>query len=272
MRFLIKLALLVGLVALFLPGRPKDGAPGDPGLSPVVLLYGVQQAFTDLGGFCDRSPAACATARDAASFVGERIAEGAAIGYAMVRDKIAPHAGEPARAVEDPYPAPRSYSPPAPGRDGGNGGDIVTGALSPGNAAGGPAQTRAALSASPQVERPASARPAAGEPAGSTPATEFRPPQPYRQPISPGSTPDAKAAPAKPAPQSAKAHAKEATPAREPARTAAIVPPQLDHVPGSPKPFRMPAMAGGAREALHPMPLEIIPPERAPVPRFAPRA
>ena len=53
---------------------------------------------------------------------------------------------------------------------------------------------------------------------------------------------------------------------------AIFAPPQLDHVPGSPKPFRMPAMAGGAREALHPMPLEIIPPERAPVPRFAPRA
>jgi len=239
MRFLIKIAFLIGLIALFLPGhRDKDGA-ADPGLSPVVLLYGVQQAFADLGGFCDRSPAACATARDAASFVAARISEGAAIGYGLIREKVTgEEPAEPATPSSAPAP-PRAYTPPGQARASH---PMTTGAVAP-----------AALSiaarepAAPAPPAPRATLPSA--PQTATPAPQL--PQPYRRPV-----------PAETKPRSAP----------DAAKTAEIAPPLLDHVPGSPKPFRMPAMAGGANEPLHPVPQAILPPERAPLPRFAPRA
>ncbi|WP_062230800.1 DUF5330 domain-containing protein [Aureimonas sp. N4] len=250
MRFLIKIAFLIGLIALFLPGhRDKDGA-SDPGLSPVVLLYGVQQAFSDLGGFCDRSPAACASARDAASFVVARVQEGAVIGYGLIREKMA---GEkPAQpAPNDPPVPPRAYTPPGTARPNAS---ITTGSVAPG--------APAALSfAAP--ERPAPT-PIAIRPALQTPApnaTAARPlPQPYRKPV-PADAPAAAKAPESKTPAMSQA-----------AKTAEVAPPIPDRVPGSPKPFRMPAMAGGADEPLHPVPQAILPPERAPLPRFAPRA
>lgn len=249
MRFLIKIAFLVGLVALFLPNHSKDGTTSDPGLSPVVLLYGVQQAFSDLGSFCDRSPAACATARDAASFVGARITEGAAIGYAMVREKVAGQSAEPSGIEDEQRPMPRAYTPPS--RQPANG-EMTTGALraDPISAMIDSTTTgRIAPDAAPRAVRPAPI-----EAAPRAAATALHPPQPYRQPVP------------------AQSH-----PAAAPPQTAAIAPNALSsgeirHVPGSAKPFRMPAMAGGAREALHPQPHEIVPPERAPLPRFAPRA
>ncbi|WP_062113742.1 DUF5330 domain-containing protein [Aureimonas sp. AU40] len=248
MRFLIKIAFLIGLVALFLPGRSDKEEGHEPGLSPVVLLYGVQQAFSDLGSFCERSPAACATARDAASFVAQRVTEGAAIGYGLIREKVA---GLPPEPPADARPAPKAYTPPGAARPAGArpAGEMTTGAVAPNGApmlattkAPGSAQAPRALAFAP-AERV----PSAGFAPRPAPATALHAPQPYRQPV-----------PAKTA--------------SEPARTASALPAELDHVPGSPKPFRMPAMAGGARDAAHPLPQAIVPPERAPVPRFAPRA
>lgn len=249
MRFLIKIAFLIGLIALFLPGhRDKDGA-SEPGLSPVVLLYGVQQAFSDLGGFCDRSPAACASARDAASFVAGRIQEGAVIGYGLIREKMTGEKPAPP-ASDDPPAPPRAYTPPGAARPNAS---ITTGSVAPGAPAAlsfaapeRPAPTPIAIRPAPQVPSPG--------------ATAARPlPQPYRKPVPADAPAAAKAPDAK-------------TPAMSQAKTADIAPPVADRVPGSPKPFRMPAMAGGAEGPLHPVPQAILPPERAPLPRFAPRA
>ncbi|WP_062016517.1 DUF5330 domain-containing protein, partial [Aureimonas sp. AU4] len=105
-RTLFKLALLIAVVAFFVPRENRDGHPGEPALSPVVLFYGATQAISDLGSFCDRSPAACATGREAAAYAGARIMEGVQVLVAMATGRSAPPEAEPAAPVRRRESAP----------------------------------------------------------------------------------------------------------------------------------------------------------------------
>ena len=268
MRFLLKIAFFLGLIALFLPGRPEQEGEASPGLSPVVLFYGAQQAISDLGGFCDRSPAACAIGHEVAAFVGERIGDGVALGYGLLQERLP---GQPAPAVvpPEPPPAPRAYTPPAvavprpsrPPPPAGSG--ITTGAINRTEPARPLVVAPAPL---PQAFAP---RSPAGSDFGSSPdippagglghlksgassataalAPRRPPPAPYRQPVPGKEEPSTKAL-------------TETAARRENSRTSA-----------PDKPFRMPGV-GGSDGPARPLPGSVVPPERTPLPRTAPRA
>ncbi|GGD93941.1 hypothetical protein GCM10011390_10820 [Aureimonas endophytica] len=126
-RFVIKCALGLGLVAMVLPlGRATDAAA--PALDPLRMFAGIQEAAADIGSFCTRAPAACAAARDLAAFAGDRIEAGLRIGYRLMDDGLAsrePGAATPQNSAEaareaaaDPaalhpeMPLPQPYQPP----------------------------------------------------------------------------------------------------------------------------------------------------------------
>jgi hypothetical protein len=121
MRLLIKLAFLIGL-ALFFLAPARDDADGVPaGLSAGALVYAVQQAATDLGGFCERAPSACESGRDALQFAGARIVEGLTFVYGLATGATAaPSAApgsapvEPASARIDPVEHPAAHAPRVP--------------------------------------------------------------------------------------------------------------------------------------------------------------
>jgi hypothetical protein len=64
MSFLIKMALLVTVVVLFIPADPEELAVSGsaPRSIGVFDAYGLAAAaYSDISGFCDRNPAACVT-------------------------------------------------------------------------------------------------------------------------------------------------------------------------------------------------------------------
>lgn len=128
MRFLLKIGLLLLAVSYFLPAPPEGAMEDRPGLSPVVMLYGLQQAVTDVAGFCTRSPAACASARDALGYAAERVAAAAASLTALATGTAPPPPAAPEPAVPHAYPPPSGYRAP-----------LVTGAIRPAAAAPAPA-------------------------------------------------------------------------------------------------------------------------------------
>lgn len=85
MRFILKAAFFLGLIAFFMP---FGGAPKEANISMVGAFVGAQQAIADLTGFCDRAPQACDTGRELAVFAGERITDGAAFAYSLVQEKV----------------------------------------------------------------------------------------------------------------------------------------------------------------------------------------
>lgn len=112
MRFLLKLGFWLALIAFFLPtGGGEDGDRGSVNYFGAFL--GAQQALSDLGGFCDRSPAACDAGRDVGAFVAARVGDGIAYGVATIRGSgavedtaiTAPVAALPARTPSSPPPA-----------------------------------------------------------------------------------------------------------------------------------------------------------------------
>ncbi|BDA83671.1 hypothetical protein Sa4125_12130 [Aureimonas sp. SA4125] len=93
MRFILKAAFWLGLIAFFAPfgGTPKETSAN---LSIVGAYIGAQEAIADLSGFCTRAPQACDTGREFAIFAGERIGDGAAMAYQFVQGRMAPPDGE----------------------------------------------------------------------------------------------------------------------------------------------------------------------------------
>lgn len=77
------MAFLLGLIAFFLPGA--DRAREGEDINYFLAFAGFQQAVSDLGGFCERAPAACGAGSQIAGFVLNRIGDGLEYGYALVR-------------------------------------------------------------------------------------------------------------------------------------------------------------------------------------------
>jgi hypothetical protein len=118
MRLLLKLAFLIGLALFFLaPARQdQDGMPA--GLSAGALFFAAQQTVADLGGFCERSPMACESGRDAIHFAGARIAEGLTFVYGLAvgtaqrpNEPTSPPAAVPEAKAGD---APSAHQPRVP--------------------------------------------------------------------------------------------------------------------------------------------------------------
>ena len=83
-RFVLKSAFFLGLVALIFPGA--GGSTTDPagGIDVFSTFAGAEAAVSDAAGFCGRAPAACEAGGDLARFAGERIGDGFALAYRMV--------------------------------------------------------------------------------------------------------------------------------------------------------------------------------------------
>ncbi|MCQ8781063.1 DUF5330 domain-containing protein [Mangrovibrevibacter kandeliae] len=135
MRFILKSAFWLGLIAFMLPGTGSDGKST---MSFATALVGAEEALQDLGGFCDRSPQACTAGREFAGFAGERIGDGLAIAYQVVGDRMAtpgaapvdlmatgavqpvidvatdPSASVAAMSAAPARALPRAYTPPQP--------------------------------------------------------------------------------------------------------------------------------------------------------------
>lgn len=106
MRFIVKAAFWLGLVAFLLPfGSASRETSAN--ITFFGTLAGAQEALQDLTGFCGRAPQACATGREFAVFAGERIGDGIRMAYALVDDRAARPKG--------PSPAPSEVSPPIAG-------------------------------------------------------------------------------------------------------------------------------------------------------------
>lgn len=71
-RFALRCAFWLGLVAFFLPSTADD-EPASAELSAMPVPTGARQALGDLGSFCARAPQACEAGWDLAAFASERI-------------------------------------------------------------------------------------------------------------------------------------------------------------------------------------------------------
>ncbi|MBO0662406.1 DUF5330 domain-containing protein [Jiella sp. MQZ9-1] len=102
-RFVIKCAFFLGLIAMFVPGgRGEDDHP----VNLFALLYGAQAAVSDLSNFCARAPSACAAGRDVARFAGDRIKDGMALAYNFADDAMnRRREANPAVPAASPAPA-----------------------------------------------------------------------------------------------------------------------------------------------------------------------
>ena len=110
MRFILKAAFWLGLIAFFVPfgGTSRETSAN---ISLFSAFIGAQEAITDLSGFCTRAPQACDTGREFAVFAGERIGDGVAMAYGLVEGRFgAP--GTPATAAP---PTDVAALPAAPG-------------------------------------------------------------------------------------------------------------------------------------------------------------
>lgn len=98
MRFILKCAFWLGLVAFLLPfGGHRSETTTQ--ISWLGAFAGAQEALQDLGGFCERAPRACETGREIALFASERIADGVAIAYDFVDTRRAPPATDVAETT-----------------------------------------------------------------------------------------------------------------------------------------------------------------------------
>ncbi len=84
MRFLIKTAFWLALIAFFLPS-PQSGEGEAASVNYFGAFLGAQEAISDMTGFCERSPAACAAGRDVGAYVASRVGDGLVYAYSLAR-------------------------------------------------------------------------------------------------------------------------------------------------------------------------------------------
>ncbi|ORE98385.1 DUF5330 domain-containing protein [Aurantimonas sp. 22II-16-19i] len=125
-RFVIKMAFFLGLIAMLVPGGTSRD--GEPEINLFAVLYGAQAAMSDLSSFCDRAPSACAAGGDVARFAGERVSDGLALAYDFVDDAVSKRrrdepetpqavASQDAAPQSRPQPLPQAAVPAAKARD-----------------------------------------------------------------------------------------------------------------------------------------------------------
>jgi hypothetical protein len=87
MFFLLRVAFWLTIVLVLLPsGSPKPAA-NSIGATDAMVAAGA--AVSDVSGFCDRQPEACAVGAQAAIAIGQRAQAGAKMVYEFVSDQMA---------------------------------------------------------------------------------------------------------------------------------------------------------------------------------------
>ena len=92
-RFVLKSAFFLGLVALVMPSltdRSSEKGTSPAGIDVFSTLSGAQAALSDLSGFCDRAPKACAAGGDLARFAAERVGDGVQMAYGFLDSSVDP--------------------------------------------------------------------------------------------------------------------------------------------------------------------------------------
>jgi len=108
MRFLIKVAFWLAIVAILLPGGDKHATAPAPEVSPTEAVSAAGAAMSDMGRFCARQPDACAVGSQAAAAFGQKAQAGAKKLYELLNDRPGPNetgsvgkpAGRPAGAAQ----------------------------------------------------------------------------------------------------------------------------------------------------------------------------
>ena len=111
MRFLLKMAFWLALIAFFLPSPTPDD-PDQPGVNYLSAFLGAQEAISDMSGFCERSPMACAAGGEIGSFVAARVGDGIAYAYAFAQGHAAPGSARTVVTLRD-SPAGQPAAPNA---------------------------------------------------------------------------------------------------------------------------------------------------------------
>jgi len=89
MFFLMRTAFWLTLVLMLIPlVSSKDTEPRDS-IDPVAAYFAAQAAVSDMGGFCERNPAACETGGEALAALGAQARDGARIVYEFLDNKVA---------------------------------------------------------------------------------------------------------------------------------------------------------------------------------------
>ncbi|WP_206454849.1 DUF5330 domain-containing protein [Aurantimonas marina] len=105
-RFVLKSAFFLGIVAMLLPGDGQVEETRESQIDIFSTFAGAQAAIADLSNFCDRAPAACDAGGDLARFAGERIGDGIALAYNFIETEQdgSPASGNSATIPPSPYP------------------------------------------------------------------------------------------------------------------------------------------------------------------------
>ena len=106
MRFLLRLAFWLGVVAVLLPRSEAQPQAPTP-VSASEAIAAATATVSDMAKFCDRQPEACTVGTQAAEALGDRARTGAKRLYEMLNEKLA---ADPKTAV----PATNAKSVPLP--------------------------------------------------------------------------------------------------------------------------------------------------------------
>jgi len=128
MVFLLRVAFWLSIVLVLLPSgdyQPKEQAPR---IGPADAVSAATAAVSDLSGFCDRQPDACAVGGQAAVAFGQRAQAGARYLFDLIQEQLAPtetgsiagasggHAASSQHTLKPSDLAPQ-WRPPLPHKD-----------------------------------------------------------------------------------------------------------------------------------------------------------
>jgi len=88
MRFLLRLAFWLTVIAILLPGRGSEPV-SHPEISATEAMSAAKATVGDMRQFCDRQPEACTVGSEAATALGDRAKAGAKQIYEFLNEKIA---------------------------------------------------------------------------------------------------------------------------------------------------------------------------------------
>ncbi|WP_417667400.1 DUF5330 domain-containing protein [Roseibium sp.] len=95
MFFLLRTAFWLTLVLVLIPLGSGSDSDSSETVDPVAAYFAAQATVSDLGGFCERNPAACETGGEALSAIGARARDGARIVYEFLDTQIADSSATP---------------------------------------------------------------------------------------------------------------------------------------------------------------------------------
>jgi hypothetical protein len=91
MRFLIKAAFWLTIVALLLPGNEKQSTASEPYVGATEAVTAAGAAVSDMRQFCARQPDACTVGSHAAAALGQKAQSGAKRLYEFLHDRLGPN-------------------------------------------------------------------------------------------------------------------------------------------------------------------------------------